>query len=290
MKKIITSLLLLLPMIAFAQPIPNSGMQPNKLEGRVLGKKVFYLYKVVAHAAVSDDWKTFITFRNDQERETTLIIDFLDADGAPVEAEFYTIENNEIPLVGTGVDMTLPPVGMDTIEFDFLPGGQRNLQVFVYAEVDGLQFGIETMLHNFQGADKVATVGAIDQLPGPNFFMNIDRRLDPYTQNWKQRGFAVTNVSEFTCDCEVVLYDDLGGFVDSALLRIDSGAKWLGTTAVMFPDIDDLLVSNLGLIDVRCNENVAVLGLAFEDNTPIVGSVPVDYFEIVGGKRVIRAR
>lgn len=279
MKKLTLIALLISSLFASAQI--DTDRTPLAREGRVM-KKETLLFKVIPHAAVSDDWKTFLTFRNDQDQTLVLFLDFYGPDGLPISADFYDSEQNYFNA--SGVDLTLPPFGMNTIEFDALPGA-ANLSVFVFSDDMNASFGVETLLHNFQGpSDKVATVGSVDQLPGPNFLMNIDRRIDPYTAQQKIRGIALTNVLLGNNTCSVALFDDFGNSVAESQLTLPGSAKYVGTLGGLFPgvNLDQVLPFGLGVIQVNCDGDVSALGLAFELGTPIVGSIPIDYYENAG--------
>ncbi len=273
---------------SFSRSLRNSR---NVFQPRETRKRAdFFLYKIVPHGAVSGDWKTFLLFRNDRENEVTLAIDFYDPAGNLVEATFFDADENQ--YTATGIDLGLPSFGMNTIEFDTISNSDlRSLQVFVFAEGETQEFSVETLIHNFQGSEKVATVGVIDQPPDFNFFMNVDRRFDPYTLNQKIRGLAVTNTAIDSCFCNIFIWDDFGNPAGTdlpLLVEIPPSGKLLGSLDGILGQMDVRLPFGLGVIAFECDRQVSALGLAFEPGTPIVGSIPIDYFIIENGKRVIR--
>jgi len=281
-------LFLLIPSLAFSQITGPDIVKPAPRETRKAAD--FFLYNVVPHAAVSDDWKTFLLFRNDRDQDITLVIDFYDPDGNLVEAIFFDADGVEYQ--GTGVDLPVPSFGINTLEFDLITDADiRSLQVFIFAEGDDQVFSVETLLHNFQGPDKVATVGAIDQNPGPNFFMNVDRRIDPYTGNQKIRGLAVTNLATDTCFCDAYLWDDFGNPAGADLpvrVAIPPSGKVVTTLEGIYGNMDNRVPFGLGVIAFECDRDVSVLGLAFEPGTPIVGSIPIEYYVLQKNKRLAR--
>ena len=117
--------------------------------------------------------------------------------------------------------------------------------------------------------------------------MNIDRRNDPYTGNAKLRGMAVTNIETGDCVCSVKMWDNTGAEVADATLFLGPLEKWVGRVTDVFNGSDNL-ASGIGLVDFDCDRQVAVTGLAFEDNTPIVGSTPVDYYVFENNKKARR--
>jgi len=273
--------LALSPMLLASQPISNSKRAQAKDE-------LAFLYKVIPHTPISDFWKTVLLFRNDQDRDITLRLNFYDSAGNSTLATFYDIENDAYET--NEYDLIVPAFGIKTIEFDALPSPLISAQVFVTAADNDLEFSVETLLHNFEGQGKVATVGVIDQQPFFNFFMNVDRRLDPYTEDQKIRGLAVTNTGLATCECKVDLIDEFNTVVGTEYLTISSSGKWVGRLDTLFNGMDNILPLSVGLINVECDQQVSALGLAFEPPTPIVGSIPVDYYEVIDGKKIVRKR
>ncbi len=280
MKKLLVLFLTLSPML-LAQPIANSKRAQAKDE-------LVNPYKVIPHVAASFDWTTVLLFRNDQDRTITLRVNIYDPSGAATNATFFDIEGNR--YTANEIDLVMNPFGMATVEFDALPNGLRSVQVFVSATEDDLLFSVETLLHNFETEGKVATVGLIDQLPFNSFFMNVDRRFDRDTGNQKFRGIAITNVATSDCDCTIDLFDEFSSIVATEPLSIPGSGKELFALDEFFNNMDDILPLGVGLIRVVCDQQVSALGLAFETNASIVGSIPIDYFEIVDGKRVTRKK
>ena len=300
MKKITPFIFLVLASFLGAEkPLPRSERSASRLIGKneVSSLNKVDILTVVPHLAVAEnEWSSALLIRNDQNTAINLFLDFVAADGLPATVEFLDSDNNVIET--DTFDLQMAPFEIYTLEFlrFKLPDTEndlRSIQVFIFADESESNFSLEALLHNFQGeADKVATVGVDIQVPGLNFFMNIDRREDLDTQNAKLRGLAITNTDAIGCDCNLIIFDQFSNTVVETNLAnsIDPQGKVLGTTDSFFEgiDLDTLLPGGLGVLDVSCTSPVSVVGLAFEPGTPIVGSVPIDYYEIVEGKRVSR--
>jgi len=286
--RISVALLILIPSFAMTQITGPDLVEPNERASRK--KDDLLLYKVVPHIPVSDDWKTFLLFRNDRNEAITIALDFYDSNGNLAEATFFDADGNE--YIGSGHDLPVPAFGMNTVEFDTLSDPDlRSIQSFVFAEGEDRAFSVETLLHNFQGPDKVATVGIVDQSPDFNFFLNVDRRADPYTGLQKLRGLAVTNLATDTCFCNAFLWDDFGNPAGAdlpLLIEIPPSGKVVDTLANIYGAMDVRLPFGLGVIALECDRQVSAMGLAFELGTPIVGGIPVDYFVLENNKRIVR--
>jgi len=241
--------------------------------------------KVVPHLAAASDWKSVLILRNDLDRSISLGLDLYGPDGLPASAVFYDSDDNQYE--SDRFDFTMAAFEVYTIEFDHMSDpGLVNLQAFLFSDENDQQYSVEAIFNNFQGPDKVATVGGGLQVPGDNFFMNIDERQDPYTLNPKLRGLAVTNAETQTCTCSVVLWSNLGGQTDVASVTIPPLAKWVGPASALVDT--DALPNGLGVLDFDCDRQVGVTGLSFETGTPIVGSTPIDYYVFQNGKKQIR--
>ena len=198
-------------------------------------------------------------------------------------ATFYDSFGNQ--YVGDGFDIPdLGPFEIYSLDFDQLSGA-RNLQVFIYSNENDTNYGLEAAYHRLAGSSKIASVGGAVDAPGYEFIMNLDHRLDPNTGNRRFRGMALSNTAEETCHCNANLYNNFGGDLDTfgnqyptVSFTIPPSGKWLGTTYDMLSDIDSLLGDGIGYILFSCDRQVSALGLAFEDNSAIATSVPVDYF------------
>ena len=246
--------------------------------------------RVVPHLAVSEVWKSVLTIRNDQETQINLFMEFRDVNGNFVPCVFY--DSDDVMYENaTGYNLPLAPYEIYVMEFDQLGGSARSIQVFVISDELESGYGLEAVYNNFIGPDKVSSVGVGVRPPGDLFVMNIDRRVDAYTLNQKFRGAAITNSEDVPCQCEFTLYnqfgqsfDDLGSF-PRVLININPLGKFVGIFTDIYPDLDTLLPLGLGYFEVLCSSPVSVLGLAFESNTSIVASVPVDYFILLKGKQ-----
>ena len=265
------------------QPRTNSR---SGLSTKTSAKRLDVL-KVVPHLAASDEWKSLLIFRNDLDRTINLGMDIYGPDGLPASAVFYDSEGTMYET--DRLDFFLNPFEIFTMEFDRMSDpGLVNMQVFLFTDELDQEYSVENIFTKFNGADKVATVGGGLQTPGDNFFMNVDSRQDAYTLNTKVRGLAATNIETESCECSVVLWDHLGNQADTATVILNPLEKWVGTLGSLVNTNN--LSNGLGLLDFDCNRLVAVTGLAFENNTPIVGSTPIDYYSFENGKKKKRSR
>lgn len=268
------ALLAFMTVAAMAGREPLSPRAESRNDVPVKLNKKATVFKSIAHLAASDDWKSMIILRNDLNREIALSLDIFGADGLPAAAVFYDSDNVEYAT--DRFDFVLAPFEVYTLEFDrMVDAGLVNLQAFIFSDETDQEYSVEVNFSNFQGLDKVATVGTGLQVPGNNFFMNVDVRNDAYTNNPKIRGLAVTNTAETTCTCTAVMWDHAGNEVASTDVIIGASAKWVGALEGLF---NFSLSKGLGLLDFACSQQVAVTGLAFESGTPIVGSTPIDYY------------
>ncbi|CAM2066363.1 hypothetical protein SCOR_13365 [Sulfidibacter corallicola] len=243
--------------------------------------------KAIPHLAINDSWRSAVMVRNDTNRTITIEFDLLDIDGRLVNAVIFDGAGNQL-TPGSQYRALIAPFEILVFEFDDIVENRANLQAFFYSDEADVGYSLEAIYSSFENGAKNATVGVAVQTPGPNFLINIDQRIDAYSERRKFRGLALTNASTQTCDCVVNLYDDgANGANDQPLSTvtvnsIPSGGKWLGTTYDLFPQIDTLLGNpglGYGYLEFKCNQNVAALGLAFENGSQISSSVPVDYFE-----------
>jgi hypothetical protein len=241
--------------------------------------------KVVPHLAASTGWKSMVILRNDLDRVITLSIDFYANDGDPASAVFY--DSDETQYTSSQITVDLAPFEIYTLEFDrMVESGLVNLSAFIFSDELDQDYSVEVVFDNFQGQDKVASVGGGIPLPGESFFMNLDERNDAYTNNRKLRGLAIENIEVQPCICSVRLWDHLG--VERQRLNITIGplAKWVGTVGSLV-NVGSL-PKGLGLIDFDCSRLVSAVGLSFEQGTPIVGGTPIDYYVFEKNKRVPR--
>ncbi len=287
-----TWMLILVGALGFAADEPGRKLAKREkgaqLARPVLNKRVD-LQRMVPHLAVNDAWKSALTIRNDSDATISVLMEFNDATGNPISVTFYDSDNFE--YVGEGFEFALFPYEIYVLEFDLLNGNAANFQIAVVTAEEESAYGLEAVFSNFSGQEKVTAVGVGVNPPGNLFVLNLDQRLDAYTLNQKFRGLAITNNEADVCDCEVRLYNDLGesgddlGEYPSLILSMNGYGKWLGTIYDLYPDIDQLLPAGFGYIEVGCTRLVSTLGLAFEAGTPIVASVPVDYFEAAKKKQ-----
>lgn len=275
---------------AAEEPARNLAKRQNGPQSarRVLNKKVD-VQRMIPHLAVNDAWKSALTIRNDLDVAIAVLMEFNDRFGNPIGATFY--DSDDFEYNGEGFQFTLFPYEIYVLEFDQLEGNALSFQVAVVTAEEDAFYGLEALYSNFSGQSKVTAVGVGVGPPGDLFVLNLDQRLDAYTLNQKFRGLAITNNEADVCDCEVRLSNDLGESFDQSgdyptvILSMNGYGKWLGTIYDLYPDIDQLLPRGFGYLEVGCTRLVSTLGLAFEAGTPIVASVPIDYFGAAKKKR-----
>ncbi|CAM2006832.1 hypothetical protein [Acanthopleuribacter pedis] len=255
---------------------------------RPTGKRAQVL-KVVPHMAINDSWRSAVMVRNNANRTIAITMDLLNSDGNLAQASIFDGANENFR--GSSFNLNLSPFEIIVLEFDQILTGEANLQAFFYSEDFDSEYSIETTYSSFEGQTKNATVGVFTDAPGPNFLINVDQRIDSYSERRKFRGMALTNTSNESCDCRVSLFDaGLNGqnfqpLVTINLNSIPSGGKFLGITYDLFPSIDQLLgQSPYGYLEFVCTQNVSALALAFENGTQISSSIPVDYFSFAQTK------
>jgi len=254
-------------------------------------KKVDVL-KSIPHLAVNEEWVSTVTIRSDALSEISLTLEFYDINGNAVPATFFdSFDDQYVDEIGFVIP-DLQPGEIYSLDFDSLLGA-RNMQILVFSDETETNYGLEAVYNRFgANGQKTAFVGVPVLNPGQFFVVNMDQRLDPYTGFQRYRGLAVFNTSEFNCNCQATLFDDLGYPLDQfgqragqpgdlvPILEVDipGSAKWLGTTYDLVENIDSLLPLGLGYFFFDCTENVSALGLSFEVGTPVTTSVPIDYF------------
>jgi hypothetical protein len=201
----------------------------------------------------------------------------------PVEAIFS--DSDGVLYQGSTFDLEMAGLEIYALQFEQLGDNLRNMQVFIFSAES--EYATEAVFDNFQGAgNKVASVSSGVGAYDFNFFMNIDRRQDLFTGNFKLRGLAVTNSSVGDCDCQVTLWDRLGAEVGLTSVLIPPTGKFVGPVSALFPNIDQLIPDGLGLLDFACSQQVGVTGLSFENGTPITGSVPIDFYIVVDKQKI----
>jgi len=275
-------------------PVARTTLSKRTTEDRV--------FELVPHLAASSGWKSQLLIRNDSPSQITLAMDFFGETGIDflnrVEVDMVTSDGDF--LTGGALDVTLSPYEIFTLEFrDIYDTVSQtflvNFQIFVSSSPEESGYSLEPQFYRFINGEKVAAVGVAVQDPGDKFFMNLDRRLDLDTGLQRIRGLAITNFQVGDNTCSIAIFDQFGSIepVAEAELILSGSAKSVRRIDQIFPDIDQLLPNGLGLFDCRCSGLVGALGLVFEPPGPIVGSVPIDYFEVSTknpGKRIVRQR
>ena len=265
------------------------GQKEHTRVPRETARKKADVLRVVPHMAVNNEWTSELTIRSDSSSETFVVLEFYDGDGNPVEATFLDSFGQEYVAEGFQIPDLLP-YEIYSMNFGALEGA-RNMQIFVFTDETETNYSLEATYHRFGGGDKIASVGVPVVPPGEIFILNLDQRFDPDTGNRKFRGLAVSNNDGIDCNCEATLFNQSGSDLDDSgdpypLLSMDipASGKWVGDVYALYPDIDALLNDGLGYLLFQCDNPVSVLGLAFEWNTPVVASVPIDYFDLAKNK------
>ena len=259
------------------------------------------VYQLVPHLAASQTWKSQLLIRNDSGSVIDLDLDFFGQSGIDflnrVEMDMITSDNEAI--TAGALNVILNPFEIFTLEFREIYDTVDqvfliNFQVFVSSSVADGQYSLEPQFYWFPNAptQKVAAVGVAVQQPGDKFFMNIDRRLDLDTNYQRIRGIAITNFETVQNDCSIAVFDQYGS-VDPVIevdITLGDSEKLVDRVDNIIPNLDNLLPDGLGLFDCRCTGLVGALGLVFEPPIQTVGSVPIDFYEIEGNKRIVRPR
>ena len=268
------------------QPAKISAVRSLNLNQDLQAKrKRAEVFKLVPHLSANDSWKSVLTIRNDAPHPITLFMEFYDELGGRPNAVFFGSDDPNLEFVDSGFVLELATFEIYSIDFDNLIEDFNSLHIFIFTDETESNYSLEPQYNLFSGNDKLASVGVAIQEPGDIFIMNEDRRFDPYTQDQRYRGMAVTNTALDTCQCEIQLFDDQGNSFDASgnafpdvLLSIPASGKWVGLTEELFPEIDFLLTRGLGYVQFSCDRPVSVLGLAFEGIPVTVSSIPIDYF------------
>lgn len=245
----------------------------------------------VPHLAVNDEWQSLLFFRNDSTSTVTLELQIFNADGNLTQVALLDDFNNEV--IGHTFQINLIGFQNLSLWFSRTFSNDRSVQAYVFSPNPAV--ALEASYHNYNGNEKLTSVGVNSGEQGQNFLMNIDHRTDPVSQNQQFRAMAVTNVLDTACSCRVYLYDDGAsganlseGPYDLGTIELGGSEKWLGTTYDLFNDIDQLLPQNFGYLELNCSNPVSALGLGFEQGTSIVSSVPINYFETAKTKDKVR--
>lgn len=256
--------------------LPTRGIAPQRDKNARVD-----VLKVVPHLSANDIWKSSLLIRNDATYDIQVFLEFIAPDGLPVDVRFVDSDGSE--FVASGFSPVLSGYEIFGLDFDVVSEGFASFQVFAYTSESERFYGLEALYHRYDGNAKVASVGA-PYLPAfPRFLLNMDERFDLFSGQQKFRGLALTNTESENCDCIAYLYDDgldganLQGYIDAVTIQLGSQQKWVGLIIDLFPDIDDQLAKGFGYIDVDCQGRyVNAMGLAFETNSPLAGSVPID--------------
>ncbi len=258
------------------QAVPTRGLQLQKDKSSKAT-----VQKVIPHMSANNIWKSSLLIRNDATYSIQVFLEFIAPDGLPVDVLFVDSDGNEFE--SNGFAPTLSGYEIYGLDFDLAADDFQSFQVFAYTEEIDRFYGLEAVYHRYNGNQKEATVGS-PYLPAfPRFLLNMDERFDLFSGQQKFRGLAITNTENNDCDCTAYLYDNgleganLDGFLDSVRIELGPQQKYVGLVIDLFPDVDTLLAQGFGYIDVDCEGRlVTAMGLAFETDSPLAGSVPVD--------------
>ncbi len=270
-------------------PVRKSAGEPRPMEPR--GKREGEVARVVPHMAVNSEWTSELIIRSDSDLYVQdLRLEFYDADGYLVTATFYDSFGDVYTTDVFGIP-DLQPGEVYALDFDVLQGA-RNMQVHVVTNELDVEYGLEGKYNRFRGGSKIAAVGVPVVAPDNIFKLNLDQRYDPITGNKRFRGIAVGNVDGLDWHCDITLYnqygdskDDFGVSYPTLSMSVPGFGKWVGDTYALYPDIDQLLSDGMGYLLFECDNPASVLGLAFEENTALVTSVPIEYFIPVQTKK-----
>lgn len=237
--------------------------------------------KVVPHLSANETWKSTLLIRSDATYYIEVVFEFYDPEGRSTNVVFF--DSTDERYEGEGFRFGLQPYEIYSIDFDHVTSGWASLQVFAYSTDSDRFYSIESIFNRYdEQSRKTAAVGVPTEAPYERFIMNMDERFDAYSGYQKFRGFALTNTTDDTCRCDIFLYDDgkagenLEGHLGQVQITLGPRAKWVGYIIDLYPDIDDLLRDGFGYIDVMCSRPVNALGLAFEVDSPVAASVPID--------------
>ncbi|MCB1043555.1 MAG: hypothetical protein KDC35_11470 [Acidobacteria bacterium] len=237
--------------------------------------------KVVPHLSANNLWKSSLLIRNDATYDIQVFLEFIAPDGLPVDVTFVDSDGTE--FTSNGFAPVLSGFEIFGMDFDVVSEGFQSFQVFAYTDSAERFYGLEAMYHRYEGGVKVASVGAAYLPSFPRFLFNMDERFDLFSGQQKFRGLALTNTEDGNCDCTAYLYDDglnganLNGYIDAVTIQLGAQQKWVGYIIELFPEIDTQLQRGFGYIDVDCQGRlVSAMGLVFENDSPLAGSVPID--------------
>lgn len=258
----------------------------------VSGKRM-NTFKTVPHLAVNDQWKSMLNVRNDNNSMINLEFQFYKPNGDPANVRFFTSDNRNQEFSGQGFTLLLSGYELFSFEFDSVEDAS-SLHIYVFEANDNSNYSLETIYNNYSGNQKLSAVGVGNQPANNNFIINIDHREDAYSANDLFRGMAVTNTADASCECDVFFYNDgfdgsnenVGPIILGELI-LGPSEKWLWVSTDGFAgqSLDNLMSVGLGHLFMECSQPVSVLGLAFEQGSTIVSSVPVEYYTATKNKR-----
>lgn len=282
MKKIIALGMVLLMGMAGAVAKDESarryGFRQDTL--KKLPKKVD-VFQVIPHLSANDRFKSELVVRNNSTSPITITFDFYGEDGFAAEVIFSDSDGSnwqEQGFIATIQGLEVFSMFFDRV-FDL-----NSFHIYAFADETESNYTLEAFYHLLDGNDKLATVGVPAADPGTNPVMNLDNTIDIDSGLRRFRGVAVTNFLDTNCVCDVWVYDDGANGANAAegpfnigTIQIPPSGKWLGTTYDLIPDINFYLPRGFGFVELNCDNPVSMLGLTFEDGSPIIGSVPVTY-------------
>ena len=228
----------------------------------------------IPHLSANEQFKSTIFLRNDSfDAPLTVTATFFASDGT---APAVSLSDSNGPQSGVSEwSATLAPQTARVIELDSVTGGDdRSVQARITG-VDGAGneselLAIEAAFALFDGTNVVSKVGVAVSDPSTFFKVNLNGA--------ELRGFGVTNTDAAqACDCTFTMVGGEGQQLATAIVSIPAQGKWLGVVEDLFPNVGELLGSDLGHMSALCSESVSVQALAF--NEGVMSGVPATGFQ-----------
>lgn len=238
----------------------------------------------IPHLAANNEFQSSIILRSDElnQRVVRFLVVFLLPSG----------ENAMVTIVGQdGVqqqleiwEVTVPSQGSvftNVISIE----GERSAHAIVFALIEPAnefigsdRVSIETSYARVENGKVLSMVGGGAVKPTRGFKMNLDYTASPFASADKFRGLAIANTNlEESCNCTTFLINGSGFPVDSGELILQPRTKWLGIVGDLFPGASSLIQNGHGSIFLACDEEISVLGLAFQGSA--FGTAPVTRFQ-----------
>lgn len=239
--------------------------------------------RMLAHVSVNDQWKSALLLRSDGKFSQGISLYFYAPDGSEATVSFRDSDGSEYSGKGFNLSLT----GYELYGLEFLSAGSwPSIQVVALSKEEERFWSIENTYNRYQGNEKLAAVGTLAVAPYKRFVIDMDERIDRYSLEQKFRGMALFNTAGTSCTCTAYLFDhgangaNMQGAVDKKVMAaIPANGKWLGYAIDLFPNIDAKLPKGIGYLFFECSQQIAAIGLSFEEGSPAAGSVPVEPFQ-----------